>query len=33
MFSNINILEEPFYKNIADKIIKKVNLKKIKIFF
>jgi 6-phosphogluconolactonase/glucosamine-6-phosphate isomerase/deaminase len=28
MFRNIYILEEPFYKNIANKIIKKINIKK-----
>jgi 6-phosphogluconolactonase/glucosamine-6-phosphate isomerase/deaminase len=28
MFRNIHILEEPFYKNIANKIIKKINIKK-----
>jgi 6-phosphogluconolactonase/glucosamine-6-phosphate isomerase/deaminase len=28
MLRNVNILEEPFYKNIANKIIKKINVKK-----
>jgi len=28
MFRNINILEEPFYKNIANEVIKKLNIKK-----
>jgi 6-phosphogluconolactonase/glucosamine-6-phosphate isomerase/deaminase len=28
MLRNVNILEEPFYKNIANKIIKKLNIKK-----
>lgn len=28
MLRNVNILEEPFYKNVANKIIKKLNIKK-----
>lgn len=33
MFSNINIIEEPFYKNLGDIIIKRLNLKKNQSIF